>query len=135
MRVLDASVLVKVLTLEPGSPQAKALVAIEPQLATPQLARLEVAGALSKKVRYHDLPIAQARAALAAFDAYDLEIVPDVGLVARAMEISVEMKHAIQDCVYLALAEGLGCPLVTADQKFVGKRQSYSGLVTIELLA
>lgn len=135
MGVLDASVLVKLVTEEPGSSEAEALLAREPALSTPQLAMLEVAGARSKKVRYHQLPMTRAVQALAALAAFGLEIVPDSGLVARAMEISVEMKHAIQDCVYLALAEGLGCPLVTADQKFVGKQPSYSGPATIELLA
>ena len=134
MRVLDASVLVKLVTEEPGSEQARALIAVEPELAAPQLAALEIAGALSKKVRYHGLPLTLAHDALATYGHLDVEIVPDAGLIARAMEISVAMSHAIQDCLYLALAEALRCALVTADHKFAAKRQLYQGPAEVELL-
>jgi predicted nucleic acid-binding protein len=39
-------------------------------------------------------------------------------LLVRAMEISIAMKQAVYDCIYLALAEAEGCDLVTADDQF-----------------
>lgn len=135
MRVLDASVLVKLVTEEPGSDAARALLAKEADLSMPQLAVLEVASALSKKVRYHGLPIEQAQQALATLTGFGIDTVPDSGLIERAMMLSVEMGHAIQDCMYLALAEAFHGQLITADRKFSDKRESYSGMAVILPLA
>ena len=50
-----------------------------------------------------------------------------IGLVAEeadlvtALGLAMELSHPLQDCLYLALAERLGAPLVTADKKFVVK--------------
>lgn len=40
------------------------------------------------------------------------------GLVERAGWLAINLGHPIQDCVYLALAHQLDCPLATADVKF-----------------
>ncbi len=41
-------------------------------------------------------------------------------LLARALEISVQFRHGIYDCLYVALAEREDCVLVTADLKLIG---------------
>jgi predicted nucleic acid-binding protein len=40
-------------------------------------------------------------------------------LIARAIEISSRTRSAYYDCLYVALAEQEGCPLITADQKSI----------------
>ncbi len=40
---------------------------------------------------------------------------PDIDLVTRAFDISVQMRHPIYDCLYLATAETLAATFVTND--------------------
>ena len=40
-------------------------------------------------------------------------------LIARAIDISSRTRSGYYDCLYVALAEREGCPLITADQKSV----------------
>jgi predicted nucleic acid-binding protein len=42
-------------------------------------------------------------------------------LLARAIEISVQARHGVYDCLYVALAEREGCDLLTADERLVSK--------------
>lgn len=39
-------------------------------------------------------------------------------LTGTAAELAITLGHPIADCVYLALADRLGCPLATSDVKF-----------------
>ena len=47
--------------------------------------------------------------------------VPVRELLPAALAISVELRHAVYDCLYLALAEREGAALVTDDQAFLRK--------------
>ena len=44
----------------------------------------------------------------------------------RAFELALETKSSIYDCLYLALAEALEAPMVTADRKFFQALQNSS---------
>src|SRR5262249_17462572 len=46
---------------------------------------------------------------------------PTPPFLVRAMEISLTTRQAVYDCIYLALAEHVGCEMVTADDQFVRK--------------
>ncbi len=37
----------------------------------------------------------------------------------RALELALELRHPVYDCVYLALAERLDRKLITADRRFL----------------
>ena len=51
------------------------------------------------------------------------------------MEIAISTKHAVYDCLYLALAEAEGCELVTADNQFArGLRPLYPFIVSLMAL-
>ena len=112
--VVDASVAVKWVLSEPGSPRALAL-RDEGGLIAPSLLAAEVGNALWKAVRRDGFARHDAfdaiRAILLAFDA----LIPIEDLRLRALEMSLELDHPIYDCFYLALAERERAPLVCVD--------------------
>ena len=60
---------------------------------------------------------------------------PTAPLLIRAMEIAISTKHAVYDCIYVALAEAEGCELVTADDKLARNlRHSYPFIVSLVAL-
>ena len=135
MIVVDASVAVKWLLPEPGDAAAQELLASEERLVAPSLIRTEVAAALARRARFREIEPCDAEAAMGLW----LQTLRDgvIGLVAdeadlaTALRLAVELSHPLQDCLYLALAERLGAPLVTADQKFVVKARASHALVRL----
>ncbi|MGN6573805.1 MAG: type II toxin-antitoxin system VapC family toxin [Pseudolabrys sp.] len=112
--VVDASVAVKWVLSEPGSPNARSLQA-EGGLIAPSLIAAEVGNALWKAVRRDGFARQDAldaiRTILLAFDA----LIPIEDLRLRALELSLDLGHPIYDCFYLALAERERAPLVCVD--------------------
>ena len=45
-------------------------------------------------------------------------------LVAKALLLAITLKHAVPDCLYLALAEQEGAALATADARLASLAQS-----------
>jgi predicted nucleic acid-binding protein len=125
MTVVDASVAVKWVTGEQDREAANQLLASGEPIVGPFLIRTEVASAVARKARFGDITADDALAALDLWLAMLRRA--DIGLIAedpdltRALDLSLELKHPLQDCVYLALAERLDVPLVTADEKFAAK--------------
>jgi len=118
MIVLDASIVVKLLTREAGAGLAVERVAREPERIAPDWLYAEVANALSKKVRYAGLPWTLAQEGWLALPTILPDIVPSMPLAEEAMRLSVELRHAFYDCLYLALALRERALLLTADRKF-----------------
>jgi len=118
--VIDASVAVKWVLIEPGSPRALAL-RNEGGLIAPSLIAAEVGNALWKAVRRDGFARQDAldaiRTILLAFDA----LIPIEDLRLRALELSLELDHPIYDCFYLALAERERAPLVCMDSSLKAK--------------
>jgi predicted nucleic acid-binding protein len=118
--VIDASVAVKWVLIEPGSPRALAL-RNEGGLIAPSLIAAEVGNALWKAVRRDAFARQDAldaiRTILLAFDA----LIPIEDLQLRALELSLELDHPIYDCFYLALAERERAPLVCMDSSLKAK--------------
>lgn len=118
MLVIDASVVVKVLTEERGSIVATDRLIGEPARTAPDWLKAEIASALSKKVRYGGLPIETAERSLAALAVIMPDLAPSEPLIDKALVLSVVLRHAFYDCLYLALAIDQDCMMLTADQKF-----------------
>lgn len=118
--IIDASVAFKWLVPEEGSDRAFALIGAG-QLNAPSLIFAEVGNALWKRMTREQIsPDSGASAQLAALE--QLVVVhDDATLVPRALELGLHLGHAIYDCVYLALAERLSLPLLTADAKFLAR--------------
>jgi predicted nucleic acid-binding protein len=125
MIVVDASVAVKWLFPEPGEGAAQCLLTGGDSLLGPALIRVEVAAAIARKARAGEIGAQDAETAaelwLQAIADGVVELVPDEADLSRAFRLALALNHPLQDCLYLALAERLGAPLVTADERFVMK--------------
>lgn len=122
MMVLDASVAVKTYLEEAGTEAATELLTGTTKLLAPELIRLEVAGALCRRVRLGELEPGEAEVRcqhwLAQLDKGLLTLTPDRDLLPEAVALSTKLKHPLHDCLYLAIAIRAHTPLITADRPF-----------------
>lgn len=122
MVVIDASVAVKWFLPEAGSDAAAEFLGGSRQLFAPRLIRLEVLSAITRQHRLGNLKEDKARRACEAWyalmDSDALSIMPDEALLDGAVALALRLKHAFLDCLYLAAAQSLDMPLVTADRTF-----------------
>jgi predicted nucleic acid-binding protein len=121
--VVDASALIKLVLVEQGSEQARALLRTRSldARATPDLAYLECANILALRVARRLLPIDEARAGYVDLLALPTTVHPALPLVSTALQLSLAHNISVYDAVYVALAGTLGIPLLTADAVLVGK--------------
>jgi len=84
-------------------------------IAGPDLLRLEVVSVLRRQVRTGSLTDAEAGAAIAALLDLPIVVFPTAPLLIRAWELRHNLSS--YDACYVALAEAIGCPLLTADQR------------------
>ncbi len=121
--VLDSSVAVKWVIAEAESGRALRLrdeyVNGVHDLLAPDIFPPEVANSLATAERQKRIRSGEAAVFLNDVLSAAPALYPSSILLLRAIEISVGTKHAVYDCVYLALAEAESCELVTADGKLV----------------
>lgn len=118
--LVDASVCVKWLYAEPHDEPALELLDSHTTLMAPELILLEVAGAISRRSREGHVRPELADAVYARWsriiERRAIELYPIAPIIDRAFALSVEVRHPLPDCVYLACAEALGVPVMTADR-------------------
>ena len=85
------------------------------QLAAPDLLRIEVLSVLRRQHRLGRLDAGQVAAAVDDLLDLDLEVYPTEPLLRRAWELRENV--TAYDACYVALAEALGCALLTADAR------------------
>ena len=123
--VIDASVLIKVFLPEEGSEIATALIQRSegnPTVhAVPDLAYLECANILWKWVRRGMLSAELARQSGLDLRVLPLQVWPSQDLIAPALEIALSHDVTVYDAAYLALAQALNIPFITADEALVRK--------------
>ena len=134
MIVVDASVALKWVHLEPGSDAARAVLDRGDNLAAPDLWVLEVGNAISRRHRSHETSTEEAARQFAALTAGRVELTATRGLVQEAFRLALALGHPIYDCAYLALALRLSARLVTADVKFAKAAQNGGYGHLIELI-
>ncbi|HVS39327.1 MAG TPA: type II toxin-antitoxin system VapC family toxin [Gemmataceae bacterium] len=122
MIVIDANVAVKWYLPEKGTEAAIELTTGGNRLVAPELIRLEVLSAITRGVRNNKATASEARAQcerwLNNLTDGALALVPEHSLLHDAIDLSLKVKHAFLDCMYLAVARRLEAPLLTADRPF-----------------
>jgi predicted nucleic acid-binding protein len=123
--VLDVNVALKTAIPEPDSALAFAFIgdylAGHHELLAPDTLLVEAAHALTRAVRRGIISGAQAK--LASIMSNSPALHRYRPLLPRAVELSLQMRHGVYDCLYVALAEREGCSVVTADQRMVNTFQ------------
>lgn len=119
---MDASVVTALFVREARSPDARSLAAEASQpLLISNFAAVEVASAVSRKVRMEELTTVQGQAALAGLDRWmagstDHVLMSEADLaVAERLVRRFELKLRTVDAIHVALAQRLGAELATFD--------------------
>ena len=122
--VVDASIAVKWFVPEVESAGAQRLLDTRFRRHVPALLYTEVGQTIWKKV-YQRREIApdDGREILRDLLVTPLEVHPTTPLLEQAFDIAVALGRTVYDSVYLALAAGVGCKLVTADRKLYNALQ------------
>jgi predicted nucleic acid-binding protein len=115
--VVDASVAIKWFIDEPDSDRAVTL--LRDPIAAPDLLAPECANVLWKKVARGELQTDEAEAIALALEGADIALHSTRPHLASATTIACALGRAAYDCFYLALAEKLQQPLITADMRLV----------------
>jgi predicted nucleic acid-binding protein len=119
MTVVDASVAVRWLFQLDAQDAADALIRSNDNLIAPDLVLAEVTSAAWKLVTFEKLPAESVAAVLRGAPRVFDEIVPSALLFDHALAIAIELRHAVYDCFYLALAEQRDSQMVTFDERLV----------------
>ena len=118
--VIDASIAVKWIVEEEGTPQALIL-REKAKLIAPELLVAECANILWKKVQRNELSQEEALFGAKLLQGADIELLPMRSLFEIATRTAIELDHPAYDCIYLALAIENECPFVTADERLLRK--------------
>ena len=120
--VIDASIAIKWVIEEDGTPLARAL-RQKAQLIAPDLLVPECANILWKKVQRNELVKEEALFAARLLQSAEVELLPMRSLFEATTRMSIEVDHPAYDCIYLALAIESSCQFVTADEQLLRKLQ------------
>ena len=113
--VVDAGVAAKWFVAEALHAEATRLLAHAGELRAPAILVPDTASVLWVKCRRGEMTAVQAKAAVAAVHLFVPTLAPVIELHERALDIALELGQSLGGCFYLACAERLDCPLITAD--------------------
>jgi predicted nucleic acid-binding protein len=116
--VVDTSVAVKWFVKETGREQALSVLDASERHA-PDLIVAEVGNVAWKKAMRGEVTSEQARFICASVRRYFVVLHRSEALIDRAIDIALQLRHPIYDCLYLACAERAGAHLVTADEELL----------------
>lgn len=133
--VVDASVAVKWFLPEIHAEAAGRILKSKQLLLAPDLIWAEVGNAVWKKVRWGEITSAEAEGILKDFIRFPLQTYASKTLLEAAWRLADQVGITVYDGLYLALAAGQGCPLITADRKLyqsIRKKPIGSRLIWVE---
>jgi predicted nucleic acid-binding protein len=133
--LLDTSVAVKWFVPEEGSERAldlqQAHLRDDLQLRAPDILLMESANAL----RYAGLSEERILQDVETFSALGVEIIPfSIDVLNSAVSLSLEHDLAVYDAYFLALAQALEMPLITADRKMLSRLSAEGGSLDLKRL-
>ncbi len=131
--LLDTSVAVKWFVTEEDSERAadlqQAHLRDDLQLHAPDILLMESANAL----RYAGLSEERILQDLETFSALGIEIIPfSIDILNSAVNLSLEHDLAVYDAYFLALAQTMEIPLITADRKMLFRLTPEDGALSLE---
>lgn len=115
--VVDASALVPCFVRQQSAPVSLDLLAEEHTLLSPDFLLIEIANVFWKLCRRGELDLAGADAGMDEVMNGAVEFIATTPLLQRARAIAAALNHAVYDCLYLAAAETVQAPVVTADRR------------------
>ncbi|MEE3626321.1 type II toxin-antitoxin system VapC family toxin [Nitrospirillum sp. BR 11752] len=115
--VIDASVALQWVVPEATSPVADRL--LGHRLLAPDVLMGDLAQVLGAKVALGDLTAVEAATAAMALQGAEVELMPSRPLLADAVRLAAQLSYPAQDCLYLALAQGMQLVYVTANPALV----------------
>ncbi|HTU22712.1 MAG TPA: type II toxin-antitoxin system VapC family toxin [Gemmataceae bacterium] len=122
MIVIDANVAAKWYMPERGTEAALELLDSPDQLYAPELIRLEVLAAITRRVRKGESTVEEARSMRHDWFKHlhegAVRLILESDVLQDATELSMNVRHTLQDCLYLAAATRLDAALITADRPF-----------------
>ena len=131
--LLDTSVAIKWFVPEEDSERAadlqQAHLRDDLQLHAPDVLLMESANAL----RYAGLSEERILQDLETFSALGVDIIPfSMGVLNSAVSLSLEHDLAVHDSYFLALAQALEMPLITADRKMLSRLTAEDGALSLK---
>lgn len=140
--VVDTSVVVKFFVVEQDSDKAlgllRACLANRVRLIAPDHLFIEFTNVMWSKTLQRELTEeeAEARILLISQLSSRMQVVPVRGILHESLKAACDCRHPAYDTAFLALAEAMGIPLVTADVKFYNKiRQRFPSAVLLTNLS
>jgi predicted nucleic acid-binding protein len=119
LKLIDASVAAKFALAEEGADLARNF--IGQPLQAPTLLLSETANAWWKAWRRGVLERDSYGEAVSSLPGVFDRLLDVESVIVRAAELSAELMHPVYDCIYLAWAEKLEQPLVTADERLLNR--------------
>jgi predicted nucleic acid-binding protein len=95
-------------------------------MVAPDILPMETLSALLRKHRRREVADALPGQALGMLAALRLEAVPHGPLLREAAALSLRLRHAVCDCLYLLLAQRRSLPLATFDRRLAALAESLS---------
>lgn len=129
MLVVDASALAELALETPSAPRLRELMDRYGESLAPELIDAEVLGVIRRDLFAGSIDSTRADSAVATLRQWPGERVPHQPLVARAWDLRAYVRT--WDAFYVALAEALGAPLLTLDERLAradGPRCSFISL-------
>lgn len=123
LAVIDSSVAVKWYVPEIHSLPASRFLDETYELHAPDLLWAEFGNVLWKKAGRGELTHREVNSIARAITTVPLQIHSSHNLLEAAVEIALDQSRTVYDSLYLALAVGLDCPFVTADDRLFNALQ------------